>query len=64
MGEARSIELVWTKLDLWEERCTAVSPRSTMRRMPMGFLATLIMIPSVYIVSYAIHLGTDYRGMC
>jgi hypothetical protein len=57
MGEARSVELVRTKPILWEERCTRVSPRSTMRRMPMSFLATLIMIPSVYVVPYATPLG-------
>jgi hypothetical protein len=58
MGEARSVELVRTKLVLWEERCTGVSPRSTMRRIPTGFPATLIMIPSVYVMSYA----TPLRG--
>jgi hypothetical protein len=52
MGGGRSIELVRTKPVLWEERCTGVFPRSTVRRMPMGFLATLIMIPSVYVVPY------------
>ena len=34
-----------------------VSPRSTMKRMPTGFLATLIMILSVYVVPYATPLG-------
>jgi hypothetical protein len=34
-----------------------VSPRSTVRRMPTGFLATLIMILSVYIMPYATLLG-------
>ena len=34
------------------------SPRSIVRKMPMGFLATLIMIPNVCIVSYA----TPLRG--
>ena len=34
-----------------------VSPRSMVKRMPMGFLATLIPIPSVYIMPYATPLG-------
>ena len=34
-----------------------VSPRSMVKRMLMGFLATLIMIPSVYVVPYATPLG-------
>jgi hypothetical protein len=34
-----------------------VSPRSMVRRMPTGFLATLIMIPIVYVVPYATPLG-------
>jgi hypothetical protein len=33
------------------------SPRSIVRRMPMGFPATLIMIPSVCVVPYATPLG-------
>ena len=57
MGRARSIELVRTKPVLWEKRCMGFSPRSTVRRMPTVFLATLIMIPSVYSVSYATPLG-------
>jgi hypothetical protein len=57
MGRAHSIELVRTKPVLWEERCTGVSPRSTVRRMLMGFPATLITIPSVYVMSYASPLG-------
>ena len=57
MGRARSVELVRTKLVLWEERCMGVSPRSMVKRMPMGFLATLIPIPSVYIMPYATPLG-------
>jgi hypothetical protein len=57
MGGARPIELVRTKPVLWEERCTGVSPRSTVRRMRMGFPATLITIPSVYVVPYATPLG-------
>jgi hypothetical protein len=28
-------------------------PRSTVRRMPIGFLATLIVIPSICVVPYA-----------
>jgi hypothetical protein len=58
MSGARSVELVQTKLVLWEERCMGFSPRRTVRRMPTVFLATLITIPSVYIVSYA----TPLRG--
>jgi hypothetical protein len=57
MGRARSIELVQTKPVLWEERCTGVSPRSMVRRMPTGFPATLITIPSVYVVPYATPVG-------
>ena len=57
MGGAYSVELVWTKLVLWEERCMGASPRSTVKRMPPGFLATLITIPSVYVVPYATPLG-------
>ena len=57
MGGARSVELVWTKPVLWEERCMGFSPRSTVRRMPTVFLTTLIMIPSVYAVPYATPLG-------
>ena len=57
MGRARSIELVRTKPVLWEERCMGFSPRSTVRRMPTVFLATLITIPSVYVMPYAIPLG-------
>ena len=57
MGRACSVELVWTKPVLWEERCIGVSLRSMLKRMPMGFLATLITIPSVYVVSYATPLG-------
>ena len=34
-----------------------VSPRSMVKRMLMGFLATLITIPSVYVMPYAIPLG-------
>ena len=34
-----------------------VYPTSTVRRMPMVFLATLIMIPSVYVMPYATPLG-------
>ena len=41
----------------WEERCMGVSPRSMVKRMLMGFLATLITIPSVYVVPYATPLG-------
>ena len=33
------------------------SPRSIVRWMPMVFLATLITIPSVYVVPYATPLG-------
>jgi hypothetical protein len=33
------------------------TPGSTVRRMPTGFLATLITIPSVYVVPYATPLG-------
>ena len=57
MGGARSVELVWTKPVLWEERCMGFSPRSTVRRMPTVFLATLITIPSVYVMPYATPLG-------
>jgi hypothetical protein len=57
MGGACSVELVRTKPVLWEERCTGVSPRTTVRRMPTGFSATLITIPSVYVVPYATPLG-------
>ena len=57
MGGARSVELVRTKPVLWEKRCTGFSPRGTVRRMPTVFLATLITIPSVYVVSYATPLG-------
>ena len=57
MGRACSIELVWTKPILWEERCTGFSPRSIVRRMPAVFLATPITIPSVYVVPYATPLG-------
>jgi hypothetical protein len=57
MGGACSVELVWTKPVLWEERCTGVSPRSMVRRMSTGFLATLITIPSVYVMPYATPLG-------
>jgi hypothetical protein len=34
-----------------------VSPRSTVGMMPMGFLATLMTIPSLYVVPYATSLG-------
>jgi hypothetical protein len=37
MGRACSIELVQTKPVLWEERCTGVSPRSTMKKIPTDF---------------------------
>jgi hypothetical protein len=57
MGGAHPIELVQTKLVLWEEMCMGVSPRSTVRRMLTSFLATLIMIPRVYVMSYATPLG-------
>ena len=57
MGGACSVELVWTKLVLWEERCMGVSLRSTVKRISMGFPATLITIPSVYVVPYATPLG-------
>ena len=57
MDGACSVELVRTKPVLWEERCTGVSLRSMVKRMPIGFLATLIMIPSVYVMSYATPLG-------
>jgi hypothetical protein len=57
MGGACFVELVWTKPILWEERSMGVSPRSAVRSMPTGFLATLITIPSVYVVPYATPLG-------
>jgi len=57
MGGAHSIELERTELVLWEERCIGVSPRGTVRRMLMGFPATLIMILSVYVVPYDTPLG-------
>jgi hypothetical protein len=34
-----------------------VSPRSIVGRMPTGFPATLITIPSLYVVSHATSLG-------
>jgi hypothetical protein len=57
MGEAHSIELVRTELVLLGVDVHRGTPGSTMRRMPTGFSATIITIPSVYVVPYATPLG-------